>query len=100
MIRLLRRLGFPALRSPPQDRFHPRFEIVGIKRLGDEIVGAQPEPQDRVALAGGGATDNDGQIVLGLQISAQHEAIYVRQYEVQDYQVWSNFLDFRLGSPA
>ena len=44
------RLGDARLRRAPQHRLDARFELVDVERLGDEVVGAQFEAQDRVAL--------------------------------------------------
>jgi hypothetical protein len=38
-------------RSPPQHSLDPRDQLECVERLGDEVVGAQPQAQDAVALA-------------------------------------------------
>ena len=82
------RLAHP---GPAQDRPHMGQQHARLHRLGDELVGAELQPDDAVeVVASGGQDDNGHQGAPCTQLAADAEAVHAGQHEVQHHEVGRN----------
>ncbi len=70
-----------------EDRLHPRHQGPGIERLGDVVVGAQLEPDNRVHVVRPRREHQDRGLAAAPDLAADIEPILLRQHQVQDHEV-------------
>jgi len=74
-------------RCTPQDGLNACQQIVHVKGLADEVVGAEFERQDRVGSAGTASDDDDGDIGDALEQAAQDQPVDVGEHQVEQDQI-------------
>ena len=73
--------------GPPQHGLDARDQLAGAERLGQVVVGAEPEPEDLVALLALGRQHDDRDAALGAKLAADFQAVDLGQHQVEDHQV-------------
>src|SRR5437870_3470703 len=87
---LLGRPGAVATRrsGATQQRLHARKQLQDAERLGDVVIGAEPEPADLVGFLTARREDEDGHAATLVAQRAQHPvAVHARQHQVENDQV-------------
>src|SRR3712207_8149243 len=77
------------IRRPPRSTLFPYTTLFrsDVEGLGEEVVGAELEAEDGVALAGGTGADDDGDVGAVVEVGAEDEAIGVGEHEVEQDEV-------------
>ena len=74
--------------GPPKDRLDPGNQRAGMERLGDVVVGAQLQADDRVDHVVARSEHHDRDIAPSAQLAAHLEAVQLGQHQVEDHQIW------------
>ncbi len=86
--------GHPARRPPPQQRAHPRQQLLPLERLDEVVVGADVQPGDaRVQRVARGQHEDRRVVLVGAQLAGDVEAVHPRQAEVEHDQVGEEGVD-------
>ena len=85
--------GLLLLRSAAQQDFDAGQQVVDVKRLGDEVVGAELQTEKRVAAALCAAANQDRHIGNVLQNATQHQPVLVWQDQVENDELRPHLFD-------
>ena len=79
--------------GPPQHGFDTRFELIDVERLGDEVVSAELQTEDGIALLRRGAADDDRHVGDRFEARTQHEPVDVGQHQIENDQIGPGLLE-------
>ena len=78
----------PARRPPPQQRAHPREQLLALERLDEVVVGADVEPlHARVQRVARGQHEDRRVVLVAAQLAGDLDAVHARQAEVEDDEI-------------
>ena len=72
---------------PAQDRLHPGGHLPGAERLGDVVVGTDPQAHELVDLLGAGGDQDDVHVAEGPHLAQHLKPVNAGQHHVKQHQV-------------